>query len=115
MGRYYSGDINGKFWFGVQSSDAADRFGVTGTQPEVLQYYFDTGNIPDIEEELNLLKEQLFPYFDRLIADPDDIKWVREESDSPDTIYSNFADYLLGKQILDCVKKQGYCEFEAEL
>jgi len=30
MGRYYDGDISGKFWFGVQSSDAADRFGVKG-------------------------------------------------------------------------------------
>ncbi len=28
MGRYYSGDIEGKFWFAVQSSYAADRFGV---------------------------------------------------------------------------------------
>ena len=35
MGRYYSGDIEGKFWFALQSSDAADRFGVVGTQPKV--------------------------------------------------------------------------------
>ena len=26
MGRYYDGDISGKFWFGVQSSDAANRW-----------------------------------------------------------------------------------------
>ena len=30
MGRYYDGDISGELWFGVQSSDAADRFGVKG-------------------------------------------------------------------------------------
>ena len=30
MGRYYNGDIEGKFWFGVQSSDDADFFGVDG-------------------------------------------------------------------------------------
>lgn len=24
MGRYYNGDIEGKFWFGVQSSNDAD-------------------------------------------------------------------------------------------
>jgi len=27
MGRYYSGDIQGKFWFGVQSSDDSEFFG----------------------------------------------------------------------------------------
>jgi len=27
MGRYYSGDINGKFWFGVQSSNAIEDLG----------------------------------------------------------------------------------------
>ena len=41
MGRYYSGDIEGKFWFGVQSSNAADRFGAEGFRPEELCYYFD--------------------------------------------------------------------------
>ncbi len=41
MGRYYSGDIEGKFWFGVQSSDDADFFGVTGYAPETLEYYFE--------------------------------------------------------------------------
>ena len=29
MGRYYSGDINGKFMFAVQPSDAGERFGAT--------------------------------------------------------------------------------------
>jgi hypothetical protein len=28
MGRFYSGDIQGKFWFAVQDSDDADFFGV---------------------------------------------------------------------------------------
>jgi hypothetical protein len=28
MGRYYSGNIEGKFWFGTQSSDDATNFGV---------------------------------------------------------------------------------------
>ena len=28
MGRYYTGDIEGKFWFAVQSSDDADFFGL---------------------------------------------------------------------------------------
>ena len=36
MGRYYDGDIEGKFWFGVQSSDDADFFGSKGYQPEYI-------------------------------------------------------------------------------
>lgn len=40
MGRYYSGDIEGKFWFAVQSSNAADRFGVSGNEPNFIQYHF---------------------------------------------------------------------------
>ena len=35
MGRYYNGDVNGKFMFAVQSSNAHERFGAeemeTGT------------------------------------------------------------------------------------
>ena len=37
MGRYYEGDIEGKFWFGVQSSDDADFFGCEGRPPSVLE------------------------------------------------------------------------------
>jgi hypothetical protein len=40
MGRYYSGDIEGKFWFGTQSSDDATHFGVN----PLLQYdYYGCG------------------------------------------------------------------------
>ena len=42
MGRYYSGDIEGKFGFAIQNSNAADRFGVTGQTPNFLEYYFLT-------------------------------------------------------------------------
>jgi hypothetical protein len=45
MGRYYSGDIEGKFWFALQDSDAADRFGVEGDQPNYITYYFDEDNL----------------------------------------------------------------------
>ena len=41
MGRYIVGDINRKLWFAVQSSNAADRFGVTGCEPNYIEYYFN--------------------------------------------------------------------------
>lgn len=45
MGRYYNGSIEGKFWFGVQSSDAAERFGLTGYMPDYITYEIDSENI----------------------------------------------------------------------
>jgi hypothetical protein len=50
MGRYYSGDIEGKFWVAVQDSADADFFGVVGTQPDLLQYYFDEDDLDKIKE-----------------------------------------------------------------
>jgi len=40
MGRYYHGDIEGKFMFGIQSSNDADFFGVEGFAT-YLNYGFD--------------------------------------------------------------------------
>ena len=55
MGRYYNGDIEGKFWFAVQSSDASERFGGTGYQPAYTEYDFGEddfgGDVFDVEEE----------------------------------------------------------------
>ena len=34
MGRYYDGDIEGKFWFGVQDSGDAVHFGAEEQEPE---------------------------------------------------------------------------------
>ena len=48
MGRYYYGDIQGKFWFGVQSSDDASYFGV---EPEYLHEFRDCGCHIEIYEE----------------------------------------------------------------
>ena len=56
MGRYYYGDIEGKFWFAVQSSDAADRFGVIGEEPHYLEYDFTEDDLEEVEEELEFNK-----------------------------------------------------------
>ena len=49
MGRYYNGDIEGKFWFAVQSSDDADFFGVEGYSA-YLNYYFDKDDMTTIDK-----------------------------------------------------------------
>ena len=59
MGRWYSGSIEGKFWFAVQDSNAADRFGVTGHRPQELYYHFDEESLPGIYQELSNIATNL--------------------------------------------------------
>jgi len=39
MGRYYRGDIEGKFWFGVQDSRDAEHFG--GKETPIIEIFED--------------------------------------------------------------------------
>lgn len=54
MGRYISGDINRKLWFAAQNSNAEDRFGVEGCEPNYINYYF---NKEDSQEIIDAIKE----------------------------------------------------------
>lgn len=56
MGRYYTGDIEGKFWFAVQSSDDADFFGVEGNEPSEIEYCYEEDNLPDVKEGVEKCK-----------------------------------------------------------
>lgn len=119
MGRYYNGDIDGKFMFAVQSSDAADRFGKTGYN-NYLEYYFDEDQIPTIKQELKILKpnfEKVNKFFEELEKEGRHgyNKEDTEKANISDQEMSDFADYRLGKQIYDCIKEQGSCSFSAEL
>tara|TARA_R100001143_G_C3297137_1_gene103923 strand:- start:64 stop:549 length:486 start_codon:yes stop_codon:yes gene_type:complete len=68
MGRYYSGDIEGKFWFAVQSSNDADNFGVTGLPPDDrINYYFKKSDMPLIEEGLKLCVDTLKEFGSNII------------------------------------------------
>lgn len=115
MGRYYSGDIEGKFMFAVQSSDAADRFGSIGREPGHISYYFDEDQIPTIEVQL----KELQPAYDKVskFLEEDKMSYndemLREAGISSGEL-SDYADYDLGKKILDCIKKEGSCQFNAE-
>jgi len=130
MGRYYSGDIEGKFWVGVQSSDAADRFGVDGEYPSYLEYSFDADDLESVEEELQVIKNTLGEnltildkFFEINNGYNEDmiIEYYKIEHKKKITSYriqellSDYADYQLGLEIRDCLKKQGSCYFTAEV
>lgn len=136
MGRYYEGDIEGKFWFGIQSSDDADFFGSSGFQPDYLEYYFDEEHLDKIQkgldecsQHLDYRKDLLDDFFKKnngytqeQICELLDIPVpktgisVEEHNKSKYHYYLMwYARYELGKKILDRVKSDKFCSFRAEL
>jgi hypothetical protein len=126
MGRYYNGDIEGKFLFGIQKSNDADFFGSKG-QPEDIIYHFGEIQLDEINagikkcyEKLGQAKKGLDSYFD------DNDMFNNEEIDKhfqkkySETINVSktlkwYARLKLGEQIKNCVEEKGYCYFRAEL
>ena len=124
MGRYTSGSIDHKFWFAVQNSNAADRFGVTGVQPEELYYYFDEDSLPGIKQELKNIEDKLGnnlvlmnKFFEENTSYTDEklAKYLNVDEKEAKILLSEYADYDLGLKIADAVETDGQCEFTAEL
>ena len=133
MGRYYTGDIEGKFWFGVQSSDDADFFGVDG-EARTLDYYYGEDTLPKVEEGIKDCKSSLGGYrklLDNFFkTDGKDgyndemlVEYLNKNANHVATHSENgvkfflewYARLQLGKEIRDCIKEHGQCNFEAEL
>lgn len=139
MGRYYSGDIEGKFWFGVQSSDDADFFGGQQLEPSFIDYSFSADDIPTIEEGIakcvkalgeNRSKLDSFfseggagyaGYNDESLAKFLGLTYTKKDDSSfggnkkVGQLLQWYARLELGEKILNCVKKSGYCGFQAEI
>ena len=130
MGRYYNGDIEGKFWFGVQSSDDPEFFGMEEQPKYFIDYYIDEERIDVVKEALSICIQKLRwdhaklkrffsttnGYNDEMIID-----WYKKQSGreigKDEVMYKLMwlARYELGKKIYHKVKEQGYCGIEAEL
>ena len=87
MGRYYSGDIEGKFWFGVQVSSAADRFGVEGVYVRYDENVDDLVPIDDEDlDEYDEIVEMMWKF------KGSDLKYVEEElKEIEETLGENLA------------------------
>ena len=124
IGRYINGDIETKLWFTVQPSDAADRFGVTGEQPETLEYWFREEHLESVEYEINSIIESLGKYKDlldkffnennvyntQILSD-----YLQVDEKETKKLLKEYADLELGIKIRDCMKENGECSFSAEL
>jgi hypothetical protein len=133
MGRYYTGDIEGKFWFGVQDSNDARFFGGDESEPSYIEYFFDGNDLDDIKfgiqectkalgKNLNKLNtffkkndcysdEQLTEYLG-IDANKEEVKGIHTRE--LQEILTWYARLDLGRKILKCVQKHGDCSFQAE-
>ena len=124
MGRYYYGDIDGKFWFAVQSSDAADRFGVKGSEPNYIEYYFNNEHLQDVKDELERIEKKLGIYkgliddfFNNTNSydDKELSEALKVSMTEAKELIKEYADYELGKKIEKSILETGECSFTAEL
>jgi DNA-directed RNA polymerase subunit N (RpoN/RPB10) len=119
MGRYYNGDIEGKFWFAVQSSDDAEQFGAREST-NYINYYAD--NIQEV-------KKRLYEIFDELGIDEPTF-YNMNTVEGEDKFYEDYKEYAatrkdnddklwasleLGLKMYWCILESGSCSFEAEL
>ena len=120
MSRKYSGDIEGSFFSGIQSSYAADRFGISGQEPGYIEYYYGEEDLEGVEDEIKVIEnnlgiqvktiEKFFEesnnkYNDNMLKEAGiSIKELKE-----------YADLSLGKKIRDSIIENGGCEFIAQV
>lgn len=136
MGRYYSGDIEGKFWFAVQSSDDADNFGgdgepiynseepEDGEEPYALYYYFTTDDLDTINEGIDQClkilgdnKSKFDVFFEDNPSYTEDrlAEQIGCSVEEAKVLLENYARLELGEKIKKCVDENGCCGFDAEL
>jgi len=122
MGRYYNGDIEGKFWFAVQSSDAPERFGAFERCQEYIDYTIDRESLPEIIEEIKSIESNpkvqlLMKLFDESDTISITDAWQEENGISREDL-AEYADLTLGRKIRDFFESNplnDYCEIQADL
>ena len=131
MGRYYQGDIEGKFWFAVQSSDDANNFGGSeielqddGGEVMELEYFFNKEDLESINEGIETcIKDigEFKPKLDEVFSssnsyNPDELARQLGVSQAKyRDLMETYARLHLGEKIKKCVEDNGECNFTAEL
>ncbi len=98
MGRYYTGDIEGKFMLAVQGSDAGERFGAHELDNDVIHYCVRRESYDDIVKELKSIEDS------GCLERAEVIIRGGYELESLPLIYKDlkdYADYQMGIEIRD--------------
>ena len=66
MGRYYNGDVNGKFMFAVQGSDAHERFGAVEENQSYINYVVYRDSYAEICAELDSIDKSSIEKVDKM-------------------------------------------------
>jgi len=121
MGRYYQGDIEGKFWFGCQSSDDGEFFGAKEEESNMVDYRISQKNIDEVHIGIAKCKEALGKYlilFDLAYNGGLDkhSEWAKLNENEQRELYEWFARLDIGMRILvHFITNQGEdCYFSAE-
>lgn len=128
MGRYYDGDIEGKFWFAIQDSTDADFFGGRRSQLEHsdgwVKYTFEGEDLNGVKKGLAVCNKELGEYREKLKEFFSNINGYNNEmimtkynlkDERVRELLEWYARRELGIEIRDCIKKNGSCRFTAEL
>ena len=145
MGRYYFGDIEGKFWFGIQDSNDATFFGVeaypiiykpesgdesensgSDSEPEYneIAYDFEKEHIDLVKEgiekcikEIKEYKSKLDTFFNIHNSYTHDqlVQELNIDKDKVHDILEWYARLILGEKILNCLLEKEQCHFGCEL
>lgn len=123
MGRFYSGDIEGKFWFGVQPSCDGEFFGAEEQEPSSIKYFTE-----DIETAKNGVKkciDNLGEYKDKIDEFFSDKDCYNDEQLAKylginslakiKELLQWYARLELGEKIVKCLQENGSCYFEADI
>jgi hypothetical protein len=122
MGRYYNGDVEGKFWFAVQGSDAPERFGAWERERGYIDYSIDRESLPEIIEEIKKIESNPKVQLLMKLCDKADTisitdAWQKENDVSREDL-AEYADLTLGRKIRDFFEldpQNDYCEIEADI
>ena len=107
MGRYYSGDINGKFMFAVQRTDAGTRFGATEQEAYIVEYAVNREQYNRIQKELeSILKTGSVDRVNKMFDEHNSYNNERmKEYNVTDSDLEQYADYVLGSKMKDWFDK----------
>lgn len=102
MGRYYSGDIEGKFMFAVQPSDAGEKFGAYELDRSYIDYAVNRESYDYIVEKLKNIEstgsvERVTAMFEKEKRGYNDS--IMEENGVTQEDLSLYADWVLGSKM----------------
>ena len=119
MGRDYNGDVNGKFMFAVQGSDAHERFGAVEQESNYINYVVYRDSYAEICTELDSIDKSSIEKVDKMFNEKSGYnEEIKKEFNVSEKDLSEYADYEIGMQLKeffdenpDCYE----CRFDAEI